>query len=201
MTNHHKENIGMSEQDTPQSLVKIDTTIGMDEVAAVKVARIEHACLTRQEELRAALKDSEAKVVKLEEGLLKAIPEDTRDEHLEIGKLEAALKSFFGKDACISIAMNGDKVSVSALHCSRMVTLKGAKSKAITKELEQVKKDVVAAEDGLCTVKKQLTQMGSVERFAKAAVAEARLMQSDAGRAMLAHMEKVTLPGLPAPKK
>lgn len=191
-----------NEPDTTESLIRIDTTVGMDEVAAIKVAEVEHNCLARQEELRAGLKKAEAHVQKLEAGLGTAIDSDTRDEHPEIAKIETLLKSFFGKEARLVISSNGpdNKVRVQVGVPVCILPLKGAKSKAIMKEVADTRKDISDAENNLCTVKKQLGMLPHLERSAKAAVAKARLMQSDAGRNLLAQMDKVALPGLPAPK-
>lgn len=187
--------------DTVESLVKVDTTIGLEEVAAIKVAQVERECLMRQEELRAGLKQAEAHVQKLESGLQSAVIEDTRDEHPEIAKLESAMKSFFGKDAIAKISVtNEGKVQIGLSgHC--VLQLKGTKSKAIKKEIETTRKDIVEAENDLCTVKKNLGMLPHLERSAKAAVAKARLEQSSEGRNLLAQIDKISLPALPAPKK
>jgi predicted phage tail protein len=186
--------------ETLESMVKIDVSIGPEELSYVQVAKYERDCLGQQEALKVDLKAAEGSVAKLEASLLKAVPEDTRDEYPEVEKIETALKSFF-KDSSVTISMHHDKVQISISGCSRLVTLKGVKSKAITKEIEQAKKSITLAEDGLCTVKQNLGKMAFIERQSKAAVTEMRLMQSEAGRNLLSRMEKISLPGLPAPKK
>lgn len=187
--------------DTAGSLVKVDTSIGMEEVAAIKVAEVERACLIEQSVLRAELKDAETLVAKLNVDLIKAIPEDVRNEHGEIAEIDALLKKLFGKDAKICISHAGSGRATLGISCNTTIAFKGDKSKVIQKSAEAAQKDVVKAEDGLCEVKKKLGMLPHLERSAKAAVARARLNQSEAGKNLLAHMDEVTLPGLPAPKK
>ena len=189
----------MTQQLITEKIVSPAVTLGMEEVAAIKVAEVERACMVQQETLRGQLKDEQAKIAPLQKKLGEQALSDAKNDHPEIEKIESALKTLFGKNAKISLGVEGANVRIH-VEGHVMVPCKSKDYKAIQKEIDDTGKAVAKIEDGLCDVKKKLSQLPHLERCAKAAVARGRLEQSIEGQKILESIDKLTLPGLPAPK-
>lgn len=178
-------------------LVTVDANIAMEEIAAIKVARVEENLLSNQMKYRELLKDKEQEHLKLQEKFPKAIDADTREAYPEIVSLESSLKSLFGKTVHMAIQLHGDKVHVSFGGMGVDLVWKGSESKAIEKQMKALYKDIKDCEDKLCEIKKGLGMLPFIERRAKAAVAEQKLSKSKEGQDILKSLDKLMLPGLP----
>lgn len=190
----------------PQKLVNVQAQVGLEEVAAIKVAEVERQCLIDEAQFKFDLKEASAKAHELKTGLMKIAEEEFRKEHPEIGKIEELLKKVFKEKVSVQFQAVNEAhagkpmtltVSVSA---QGSVPFSGPKTKDRIKEIDAKEKDVTDLEEKLVETKKKQSQLPYLERAAKAAVAKARLSQTKEGQAVLAHMDNVTLPGLPAPK-
>lgn len=195
MTEHKTSLIPASEGLKP--IVSLEGMVGLDEMAAIKVSEIENKLLGRQETLRKALKISEEQKSKLHEQHAKQVIEDTRESYPEIGQIEKALESLFGKSAKgISISTSEDGKVKLALNVATTLQFKGKKSKAIAVQMKEADKEIKATEDGLMEVKRGISMLPVLERSAKAAVAKARLSQSKEGLKILDQIQDIHVPGL-----
>jgi autotransporter translocation and assembly factor TamB len=179
-------------------LVIVQASVGLEEIAAIKVAEVERELIISQETLLQDIRQEEAEIVKLERGLPEQVIADTKANYPEISEIEKSLKGPF-KSFSIQISLSGDKVRIN-LEANGDLSLKGEKSKEILKEMAQRKAAVEKAEGKLVDVKKKLQQLPHLERSVKGAVARIRLESTQEGKKILAQIQKVTLPGLPAPK-
>lgn len=190
--------------------IQLAAQLGMDEVAAIRVAQIESDLLIAENELRDKLTPLNQQVGKMVKQMEELIPKETRAQHPEIAAFEGAYKKLFGKDVAITIACHGEygdgKVSVSFTedrYNSKEGSLKlnSAAVKELSKEIESKRKDIAKIEDDLVKTKKALQQLPSIERRAKAAVAQIKLEGTTEGKKILSRLSAITIPGLPAPKK
>lgn len=187
---------------TSSEIIPISADISLEDVAAIKVSEAEVGLIGETELLRADVKTLNGEIGKLQGKLIPTMIEDTKKSYPEVKKLEGALKQFFGsKNVHLNIQFSGDtKVSIS-FTAGDCVAWRGKESKEIKAEIEAKQKEVTKMEDRLVEARKKLCQLPALERSTKAAVARLRLSQSKAGQAVLNTIGKVSIPGLPAPKK
>lgn len=190
-----------SKELSAEKVVSFDATVGMEEVAAIKVAEIEGNLLVRGEQIRKDIRDAEAEVAKAEAKFQDYVVEDTKASYPELDKAEKALRAIFGKEVSVTISQPSPdgKIHVE-LHGKGNVAWKGDTSKDLKKQIDALQKKISTLENEAVEVKKGMTMLPHVERRAKAAVAKARLSQSKEGMAILGQLDSLTLPGLPAPK-
>lgn len=182
-----------------EPIAYVNVQVGLEEVAAIKVAEVERALLIQQEQLRFDIKKAEAEVPKLEQNLVKAVENDTKASYPEFFEIEKALKGLC-KSYSLQISLNNDgKVSVQ-IQAHGQIAWKGDESKALSKELKAKEEAITKMVDELANAKKKLTMLPHLERTAKAAVAKARLSQTKEGQELLAQIDKISLPALPGPK-
>lgn len=188
---------------TSGELIPISAEVSLEDVAAIKVSEAEVGLIGETDILRSDVTKLNGEIDKLQEKLVPTMIKDTRKSYPELDKLEKALNGFFGsKSVKIDISFSGEKgkinVSVSG---QTQVAWHGKESKGIQSDIEKGQKDVAKKQDQLVDARKKLCQLPALERSAKAAVARLRLSQSKAGQAILSTIGKVSIPGLPAPKK
>src|SRR3990172_5828607 len=115
------------------SIVKIDAQVGLEEVAAIKVADFERTLIVRQDELRAALRTAEKELNELQESLPEEVEKETRAAY-GLDAAEAVLKKVFGKSVDVTVVLAKDrsivKVSIAA---NAELSFKGDASKALVK--------------------------------------------------------------------
>lgn len=182
-----------------EPIAYVNVQVGLEEVAAIKVAEVERALLIQQEQLRFDIRKAEAEVPKLEQNLREAVEADTKANYPEFFEVEKALKGLC-KSYSLQISLNNDgKVSVQ-IQAHGQIAWKGDESKALSKELKAKEEAITKMVDELANAKKKLTMLPHLERTAKAAVAKARLNQTKEGKELLAQIDKISLPALPGPK-
>jgi len=193
----------MTEPTKPQhELVSVEATVGLEEIAAIKVAEVERGLIISQEQTIADIRGIEAKADKLARQLPEQVVADTKENYPEIVALEKALKDKFSKTFNLTIALDREAKGVTiCLEASGVLPLKGEKTKEILAETKKLKKDLSGLEDKMIDIKKRLQQLPHLERSAKAAVARVRLEKTTEGKRILSQIDRVMLPGLPAPKK
>lgn len=185
-----------------QELVSVEATVGLEEIAAIKVAEVERGLIVTQEQALADVRAIETEIAKLDKKVPDQVVADTKENYPEIVAIEEALKDNFPKSFSLSICLDRDRNSVSIqIQASGSISLKGEKSKALLGEIKELKGQVDKLEEKLVETKKKLQQLPCLERSAKAAVARVRLEKTAEGKKILSQIDKVTLPGLPAPKK
>lgn len=183
-----------------EDLVKMDATIDMDSISAIRVAQLETQLLEKQDKLRAEIRTKEADRNSVNQKLQKAFVDDARDNNPDIAKLEEMGKSMFGKTFSISVTRSGDRVQVQCHGGTTHLPWKGDKSKGLDKEHQEIGKEIGKIEGQIVEVKKGLGMMANVERRARAAVAVAKLSRTEEGKEILKSLDTINVPGLPAPK-
>lgn len=187
---------------TSSEIIPISADISLEDVAAIKVSEAEVGLIGETELLRADVKTRNEEIGKLQGKLLPAMIEDTKKNYPEIKKIEGALRQLFGsKNVTLQISFNGDNKIAVSIGGNDTFAWRGKESKEIKAEVEAKQKEVTKMEDRLVEARKKLCQLPALERSTKAAVARLRLSQSKAGQAVLSTISKVSIPGLPAPKK
>jgi len=186
-----------------ERIVEPAVQVGIEEVAAIKVAEIEHTLLTKQEKLRAELKKLEEEHKKLAQSMGSVALASVKDEHPELEKLESILKSFVEeKHYKLHIEFCEERQTVSIeVRAEGYFVPKGPAFKALKKDMADLKEEIGNVENGLLEAKKGLGMLPFIERSAKAAVAKAKLERTTEGLEILKNLDKIGLPGLPAPKK
>lgn len=190
-----------------EKIVSVGLDTDMKAAADVRIHDIEVDCLTRQEQYRAELKTAQAALEELRKNIMKIAEDEFRKDHPEIVKLEESLKKLFKENVkvvfqAVNEAHAGKPMSVTiSVSASGAINFSGQETKDTIKAIDTEEKKVEDLEEKLVEVKKQLSMMPAVERGVKAAIGRYTLSQSKTGKEILAHIEKVTIPGLPAPKK
>lgn len=186
----------------PKQEITLDANVGMDEVAAIRVAQIERDLMNSEQALRTELATLRKQIEKDTADRQKAVVKDIKENNPELDAIEGALKKLFGKEFTIYIQSAGEGVQVNVEISARgTVTAKGSEVKELSKSIEAAQKKVTKAEDDLVKVKRGLGQLSHVERQAKAAVAQIKLEGTAHGKKVLERLSSITIPGLPAPKK
>jgi hypothetical protein len=182
-----------------QTMVYVDAQVGLEEVAAIKVAEVERALLIEQEQLRVDIKKAESETPAMGCALQDAVLKDTKENYPEFFEIEKALKGLC-KSFELSVVLGSDSKVQIQVNAHGSIAWKGDKSKALLKELEAHKAGLEKMIDRLANTKKKLGMLPHLERTAKAAVAKARLIKTEEGREILAQIDKISLPALPGPK-
>jgi len=182
-----------------EPIAHVDVQVGLEEVAAIKVAEVERQLLIQQEQLRFDIRKAEAEVPKMEAKLREAVEADTKVAYPEFFEIEKALKGLC-KSYEMRVTLNPDGKIGIQIAAHGQIAWKGDESKAINKDLKAKNEEIAKMVDELTNAKKKLTMLPHLERTAKAAVAKARLSQTKEGRELLAQVDKISLPALPGPK-
>ncbi len=200
----------MTEQSESHELIKMDAIVGIDEVAAIKVAEVEGDLIEAREVLKRDLSGLREKAGKVSEDFSKSLAKETRASYKEIGKLESVLKTFFAgaKDnygGAIEVSFDGQiscsKVTISLSGYRKSFPIKSKKLLDAQKEFKDLEKAIKDKETVLTDVKKRLSMLSHLERRVKAGVARAKLSSSKEGKKILDNMDKIKLPALPSPKR
>lgn len=183
-------------------LITVDAQLGLEEVAAIKVAEVEGALLQKEEQLRKELRESEGRHRDLNKKFLDTVEDDARLSYPEIDAAEKALKKIFKDHVNLKISLN-PRAGTFHVQMEAQGTLKwkNGKTKEIYAEIAKEEKGIQALEDELVGVKKKLSMLPHLERRTKAAVAKAKLSRSKEGQEILKQIEGIELPALPAAKK
>lgn len=187
--------------ETPEPIFPIKGEIGMEDVAAIKVAEVENTLMRRTEELRAQLSADEKALQTLEAEFSGVLLEDAFKEHPALKKLQEALKELFGKSFSATAVLNKEKDKVLVqVAGDGTFPWKGKASKRHHAEMEETRARITKTETDIIDAKKKLGQLPSVERSAKAAIARMRLSGSKEGQEILKRLDTIALPGLSGPK-
>lgn len=191
----------MQEPTTRDPIITLKAEIGLEEVAAIKVAEVEHDLLVEKEQASLDLTTVEKEINEISPKVKDAVFADTLENYPEIKAIEKMLKGQFPKHFGLSIELIGDDRVRVGVEAGGELPLRGENARELLKKI-RVKQVLVSKIEGiLVDVRKKLGQLPYLERATRAAVAKARLEGSKEGREVLKRISAVCLPGLPAPKK
>lgn len=177
---------GVSKHD----VIAFDATIGLDEVAAIKVAETERELIAIQETLSKKSDELQKKYGEVSAKLGPEMIKDARRTHPKLKRLEALVSEIFGKDGRVQVQFNNaDQVLVS-IGGQHFLKVSGKASGAIRKEMTELTASIGECNEQLVKAKKGLCMLPTVERDAKARIARYRLGKTTDGKALLAHLDK-----------
>jgi hypothetical protein len=174
--------------------------IDKDDLVSVQVARVETKLIQDQHETESVLRELKKKFSAAESNLNKAV--DAVKDDFDISALTRAMESLgFTNEVNIGAAIKDDNVIVSISienFYSRPVTHKVEFNDRIRRcldEIGKIKEEIEGVQVKLINIRKRLSQIGMVERQAKARLAVATMQNSEVGRALLEQLDGVV--GLP----
>lgn len=199
---------------SPRSLVSIGIEVTNTELVAIKVAAIERELLTQQAQHEGTIRDLKKEEKILCDSFDKEVialgnatfdPKPAVEGLASLGiKVEADVVAQYNPDKKnIMVTLNVRESSRSwgnALSSARVLALSESLQDKLAK-IESIRAKLVEAQTALMDVRKKLSQISTLERQSRAALALNTLSKTEEGRALVKEMENIPgLPGLPAPK-
>jgi len=197
---------------TQNPLVSTNIQVRTEDLVAIQVAEFEHKLLTRQVELEANIRDIKKSIKTIEDSInveVKAIGEKTFDTKPLVAEL---VKVGMKAKAKVEAALNEDHISVR-LVISKEDGYGGSfdsvkkvpvpkDMKASLNKVQSEKEALTTEQSNLVDVRRQLSQISTIERQARSSIAKNTLSKMEGGDDLLASMGNIPgLPQLPAPKK
>ncbi len=193
------------------SEIKLDTTIGTDEIVAIRVAEVERTLLEKQVELKAQRAWLKSEITQTEEKLASGSMDVAKAVlGKKVGALREALR-FAGlkQDGdvswtyCHETAGGRDQYTVQASVPGIIQNLRApltAKQRAPLVKLEKQREDLIEhvaeTEEQMVQVKEDLRRLPTLERQVRAELARNIISASSNGDGLLAAIRGVTIPGI-----
>lgn len=192
--------------------LKLDTSIGADEIVAIRVAAVERQLLAKQEFLkrrRSSLKAEEVDAQKHKESVMQGVAMAWLEG--KVGKLQAALKAagLTSKAAVYTCVVRSDddkgcekhvvSAEIDVVRSPLELELSASRAKPITdaqRKLDEIRDELCEVEDQIVRVKLDMQKLPTLERQVRAKVAEEIILAGTGGPALLKSIQGVTVPGL-----
>lgn len=184
-----------------QPLIPVAATVQMDDVVSIRVASVERSLNELFESKKLVLEDLRKNLEKTQKTLHKVLESEGKVLPQEVKDAVTALKKAGCKDAKAnigSVSISGGKIvqpiSVSNENSYHTVNWNchvqpSAELKALNDEVNDLSKQVKTVSEEMSKLVQARGRLGSVERTARAAVAQTRLSQTAEGKKIIAELK------------